>query len=130
MPTKFTLINGSRLGAAEWYAEMLEFDDGGNRLAAHIGDGILVAEPVRAPDRIEHMPAPIILLDVSQRRADAALRCDCVAARREHLRHACGIETGGHHAQRRPQPGPAGAEHHDVEGMVDDLVTDCHANSP
>ena len=77
------LVDLAGLGAAERHAEMLEFDDRIDRLAAHIGDRILVAEPVRAPDRIEHVPAPIVVFDISEGSADATLRRDRVAARRE-----------------------------------------------
>ena len=69
---------------------MLKLDDRGNRLAAHVFNRILVAEPVGAPDRVVHVPAPIVLFHVSERRADAALRGDRVTARRKDLGDAGG----------------------------------------
>ena len=105
---------------------MFEFDDRRNRLAAHVFDRILVAEPVRASDCVEHVPAPVVLRHVAERRADAALRRDGVAARREYLGDAGRIEPGGDHSQRRPQTGPPGAEDDDIKGMVDNVVTVRH----
>ena len=83
VPAEAALIDRAGLGAAERHAEMLELDDRRDRLAAHVFDRVLVAEPVGAPDRVEHVPAPIVLFHIAERRADAALRGDGVAARRE-----------------------------------------------
>ncbi len=124
------LVDLAGLGAAERHAQMLEFDDGIDRLAAHIGDGILVAEPIRASDGIEHVPAPVVLFDVAERGADAALRRDSMAACWKHLGHTGRIQAGRDHAERCSQSGPAGAEHDDVKGMVDDLVSFRHAMTP
>src|SRR5258707_12809845 len=55
-----TLINRAILGARERNAEMLQFQHRGYRLAAHIFDRILVAEPVGALDRVVHVKAPIV----------------------------------------------------------------------
>src|SRR6202161_3430708 len=74
------LVDLAFLGAAERDTEMLELDHRIDRLAAHIGDRALVAEPVGAADGIEHVPAPVVLLHVAERRADTALRRDRVAA--------------------------------------------------
>ena len=56
-------------GAAERHAEMLELDDRRDRLAAHVFDGVLVAEPVRALDGVVHVPAPVVLAHVAERGA-------------------------------------------------------------
>ena len=120
------LVDLAGLGAAERHAEMLEFDDRVDRLAAHIGDRVLVAEPVRTPDRIEHVPAPIVLFHIAERGADAALRGDRMAARRKDLGDAGRVQAGRDHAEGGSQSGAAGAEYDDVEGMVDDLVSFGH----
>src|SRR5260370_16285994 len=70
---KAALIDRAGFGAAERHAEMLEFDNRRDRLTAHIFDRVLIAEPVGAPDRIEHVPAPIVLFHVAQRSPHAAL---------------------------------------------------------
>jgi hypothetical protein len=91
VPAKTTLIDRARLGAAERHAEMLELDDRRDRLAAQVFDRVLIAEPVGAPDRIEHVPTPVVLLHVAECGADATLRCDRVAASREDFGDAGGV---------------------------------------
>ena len=117
-----TLVDLARLGAAEGHAVMLELDDRGDRLAHHVLDGVLVAEPVRALDRVVHVPAPVVLAHVAERGADAALRRDSVAAGREHLGDAGGAQPLLGHAEGGAQAGAAGADDHDVVGVVDDLI--------
>ena len=51
-----------------------------------------------------------------------ALRRDRVAARREDLGDAGGLEARGTHAEGGAQPRAAGADHHHVIGVVDDAV--------
>ncbi len=113
MPPNGPLIDAAVLGARERHAVVLELDDRGRRLLAHELDGILVAEPVRALDGVVHVPAPIILAHVAERRGDAALRRHGVAARREDLGEAGGGETGlgqteggaqARRRRRRPRP--------------------------
>src|SRR3546814_4440568 len=45
--------------AAERNAGMFKLDHRGGRLAHHIFDRVLVAEPVRALDRVVHVPASV-----------------------------------------------------------------------
>src|SRR6516162_2875834 len=130
VPAKAALVDRPGLGSAEWHAEMLELDDRRNRLATHIFNRVLVAEPVGAPDRVEHVPAPIVLFHIAKCGTDAALRGDGVTAGREHLGDAGGVESGRNHAQCRPKSGAAGAEHNDVKGMIDDVVAVGHLPPP
>ena len=74
----------------ERQAVVLELDDRLGRLAAHVLDRVLVAEPVAALDRVVRVPAPVVLGHVAERRVDAALRGDGVRARREELGDAAG----------------------------------------
>src|SRR3546814_6182237 len=69
--------------AAERNAGMFKLDHRGGRLAHHIFDRVLVAEPVRALDRVVHVPGPVIRRVVAKACCDAALRRDGMAARRE-----------------------------------------------
>ncbi len=124
-----TLIDAPVLDARERHAPMLELDDRGDRLAAHIFDRVLVAEPVGALDRVEHVPAPVVLAHVAERGGDAALRRDRVAARREHLADAGGLEARQAHAERRAQARAAGADHDDVVGVLDDRVALRHGEA-
>src|ERR1700719_1398341 len=66
----------------------------------------------------------------AERGADAALRGDGVAAGREHLGDAGGIEPRCDHAECRPKSRTAGAEDDDVERVVDDVVAVWHCFSP
>src|SRR6266481_4996037 len=61
-----SLIDFSIVGAREGHPRMLQFDDGGDGLSAHIFDGILVAEPVGPLDRVVHMPLPTVFADVAE----------------------------------------------------------------
>ena len=116
------LVDLAGLGAAERHAEMLQLVDRGDRLAAHVFDGVLVAQPVRPLHGVVHVPAPVVLAHVAERRGDAALRRDGVAARRKHLGDAGGLQARGAHAEGGAQAGAAGAHHHHVIGVVDDVV--------
>src|SRR5580692_4871763 len=130
VPAKAALIDRPGLGTAERHAEMLELDDRRDRLAAQVFDRVLIAEPVGTPDRIEHVPAPIVVFHIAERRTDAALRGDRVAAGREHLGDAGGVEPRRDHAQCRAQSGAAGAEDDNVERVVDDVVAVRHCSPP
>jgi hypothetical protein len=86
--TEGPLVNPSVFSPRERHAVVLEFHHGGGGLLAHVLDGILVAEPVRALDRVVHVPAPVVLAHVAKSRADAALGRDGVTARGKNLREA------------------------------------------
>ena len=101
---------------------MLELDHRRDGLAAHVLDRVLVAEPVRALDRVVHVPAPVVRPHIAERGADAALRRDGVAARREDLGDAGRGEPGLGHAERGAQAGAAGADDDDVIGVIDDRI--------
>ena len=116
------LIDTAVFGPAERHAVMFQFVNRRDRLAAHVFDGVLIAQPVRPFDGVVHVPAPVILAHVAQRGADAALRRNGMAARREHLGDAGGFQTSGAHAERGAQAGPAGADDHHVIGMVHHVI--------
>ena len=68
---------------------------------------------------------------VAERGADAALRRDRVAARREHLGEARGREALLREAERRAQARAAGADDDDVVGVIDEFVVFArHAAGP
>ena len=69
-----TLIDLAVLFATrERQAPVLQLIHGGRRVAAEIFDRVLVAEPVGALDGVVHVPAPVILAHIAERRSDAAL---------------------------------------------------------
>src|SRR5689334_22142009 len=106
---------------------MLELDDRGDRVAAHVFDRVLVAEPVRALDRVVHVPAPIVRADIAERSADPALRGNGMTAGREDLADAGGAQPLDRHSQRLPQTGAAGADDNHVVTVVDNVVSRWHA---
>jgi len=96
-----TLIDFALGSAAEWYAVMFKLDNGGDRLAAHIFDRILIAEPVGALDRVVHVPAPVVFAHIAERGGDAALRCNGMAARWKYFCNAGRAQSFFGHAERR-----------------------------
>jgi hypothetical protein len=107
-------------------AEMLELIDRGRGVGAHVLDGVLVAEPVGALDRVVHVPAPVVLAHVAEGGANAALGGDRMAAGRENFGDAGGLEPGGGHAESGAQPGAAGADDDDVVHMLMDRIGGGH----
>ena len=101
---------------------MLELGHRLDGVAAEIFDGVLIAEPVRTLDRVVHVPAPIVGLDIAERGTDAALGADGVAAGREHLGDASGLQSRRGHAKGGAQSGAAGADDDDVIVVIGDVV--------
>src|SRR5690606_35182870 len=56
-----TLVDLAVLGAGERHAVVLQLDDGRDGLAAHVLDGVLVAQPVRPLDGVVEVVAPVVL---------------------------------------------------------------------
>ena len=117
-----TLVDLAVVAARERQAPMLELVDRFGRAAAHVFDGVLVAEPVGALDGVVHVPAPVVLAHVAERGGDAALRRHRVRAGREHLGDAGGLEAGLAAADHGAQAGAAGADHHHVVVVVFDRI--------
>ncbi len=125
-----TLINFSLFRAREGQAEMFELVHGLRRIAAQIFDRILIAEPVRALDRIVHVPAPVVGTHIAECCSDPTLCRNRVGARREDLCDASRSQTGLRRPQRSSQTRSAGAHHYDVIGMIDDRISasvDCRS---
>ena len=102
----------ARVVAVEGDAEVLEIQDLVGRLAAHDLDRVLVAEVVRALDRVERVRLPRVL--GVERRVDPAGGGDRVRADRVDLRddrHGRARLGGG---QGRPLAGEAGTDDEDV----------------
>ena len=116
------LIDLAVLGARERHAPMLELVDRLGRVAHHVFDGVLVAEPVRPLDGVVHVPAPVVRMHVAERSRNAALRRDRMRAGRKHLGDAGGAQAGFAAADHGAQAGAAGADHDDVVGVVLDRI--------
>ncbi len=115
---KGPLIDLAFFCPGEGHAPVLELVDGGRRRADHVFDGVLVAKPVGALHGVVHVPAPVILAHVAQRCRDAALRRHGMRAGGEDLGDAGRAQAGLRTSQRRTKPGAAGADHHDVIGVI------------
>ena len=119
---KRALVDRAVIVAAERHAGMFEFINGGRGLAHHIFDRVLVAEPVRPLDGVEHVPRPMVGRIVAERCGDSALCCNGVAARRKNLGNARGFQAGFGDAHRRAQAGTAGTHDDRVVRMIDNLI--------
>ena len=97
----------------EGQAHVLELDDGVDGLTAHDLGRVLVDEVVAALDRVEGVPLPVVLFDVRQRGAHAALGRAGVGPGRVELGEdrGAGALAG---FDGRAHPGAAGADDHHV----------------
>ena len=124
------LVDAPVLGARKRQSVVLQLNDRPRRFLAHVFDGVLVAQPVRPLHRVVHVPAPVVLAHVAQRRADAALGRHRVAAGGKDLGDAGRIQPGFGQPEGGPQAGAAGAHDHDVEGVIDYGVIAWHFRAP
>ena len=123
LAAKGTLIDPAVVGARERNAVMFQLQHRRHRLPAHVLDGVLVAEPVGALDRVVHVEAPIVAVaHVAERGRHAALRRHGMTARREHLGDAGRLQSRRRHSERSPQSRAAGTDDHDVIAVLDDFV--------
>ena len=82
------LVDPAVRRAVERQAHLLQVEDGVNGFPAHDLGGVLVDEVVPALDGVECVPLPVVLFDIGQRGAHAALRGTGV--------RAGGVELGQH----------------------------------
>ena len=94
---------------------MLKLDDHFRRRATQKFDGILIAEIVGSLDRVVHMPQPVVLTHVAERRTDTALGSHCVRAGGKHLGEHGSLKARLGQLQRGAQTGAAGTHHDGVE---------------
>ena len=73
LTSKSSLIDLSILGSAERHAVGLELQDCLGSLPSHIVNGVLITEPIAAFHGIVEVPAPIILVHVTQGSVDTSL---------------------------------------------------------
>ncbi len=122
MPAERPLVDRAVRVAAERHAGVLELVDRLRRLAHHVFDRVLVAEPIGALDGVIHVPRPVVGRIVAEARRDPALRRDGVAPGREDLGDAGGLQPRLGRAHRRAQARTARAHHHDIVGVVDNRI--------
>ena len=122
LSTKGTLVDLAVLGTAERETELLQFQNGRGGLPAHVVDGILIAEPIRALDGVVHVPSPVVLGHVAQGGVHSALGGDRVGAGGKQFGYAGGFETGLRQPHGRAESGTAGADDDGVEFVIDNGV--------
>ena len=115
------LVDQALVGPVEGQAQVLELDDGVDRVAAHHLGRVLVDQVVPALDRVEPVPLPVVLLDVGQGGAHASLGGPGV--RPGGIELADDADAGLRpevllQLQRRVEAGAAGADHDRVQVVV------------
>ena len=113
VPTETTLVDLALGGPVEREAHLLQIEHRVDGLLGHDLDGVLIGEVVTTLDGVEGVPLPVVLLDVGQRGAHAALSRAGVAAGGVELGQNRGAGTRGGF-DRRTHPGAAGAHDDDV----------------
>lgn len=81
-------------------------------------NSVLVAEPVGTLDGIVHVPPPIILVHVTQRSIDTALRGHGVASSREELGDAGSVEPSLGKTEGSAQARAAGSDDNGIVLVV------------
>mmetsp|Transcript_27816 Transcript_27816/g.68381 ORF Transcript_27816/g.68381 Transcript_27816/m.68381 type:complete len:665 (+) Transcript_27816:128-2122(+) len=122
LPAERALVDLAVVRAREGQPVVLQLDHRLGGLAAHVLDGVLVPQPVRALDGVVRVPAPVVLAHVAQRGVDAALRRHRVRPRGKQLGDARSLEAVLRQADGGAQAGAARAHHHGVILVVDDCV--------
>jgi len=87
-------IRATKKHIPERHADVFQLQNSLWSLLGHIVDGVLVAKPVGALNRIIEMVFPHILVHVGQRSIDASLGSNCVRARWKELGDDSGLEAG------------------------------------
>lgn len=118
-----TLVDLALFGPRERHAVVLELDNRRNRLAAHVLDRVLVAQPVRALDGVVEVVAPVVFAHVAERGRDATLRRHGMRAGREDLGQADRLQALLGQAERGAQASAAGAHHDHVVLVFCNLVS-------
>ena len=111
LAAKRPLIDAARLGSREGHAHVFQLENRLGAFAAHVFDGVLVADIVRTLDRVVHVPTPIVVGIVAADRAgNAALGGHGMRARRKYLGNDRSFQPGLSELQRRTQPGPTATD--------------------
>ena len=120
--TKWALINFTFFGPRERNTKMLKLINSFRGIATQIFDCILIAQPIRALDRIVHMPTPVIITHIAKRCRNATLSSNSVATRWKNLRNTCCPQAFFRAPKRCTQTRPAGANNDNIELMVYELI--------
>ena len=113
MPAEAALVDTALRGSVERHAHLLKVQNRVDGFLAHDLDGVLIGEVIPALDGVEGVPLPVVLFDVGQGRAHAALGRTGVAAGRVEL---------GQHGRADSRPGLHGGAHSGAAGTDDENV--------
>src|SRR5215212_802323 len=123
VPTEPALIHATIGGAIEGQTHVLELENRIDSFASQYLGRVLVDEIVTALDRVEHVPLPMVFLDVAEGRADAALSRAGVRPRWVELADHRDVGFAGH-LNSRHQARAAGADDDRVVAVI------CHGVPP
>ena len=98
------------------------------RMAAHIFNGVLVAQPVRTFHCVVNVPAPVIVTHVRKRSRNAALCRNGMRARRKNFRDARRFQSRLRSAERCAKPRATCAYDNDIKGY--DRLWDRNSSQP
>ena len=122
LTAKGTLVDEAVLGAEEGEAHILHLGHDAGRLLAEVLNSVLIAEPIATLNGVVHVPAPIVLLAVSEGGIDTTLGSDSVRTRGVKLGDAGNIEASGSNAHGGTKTGATSTDDNAVEGVVNDGV--------
>ena len=108
------LVDLARFGPRERHAVVFKLVHRFWGFACEVFHRIGVTQPVRALDRVIHMPLPVIGAHVGQRRRDTALRRNRVRTGRENFGHAGCFQPLLCHAKCRTQASAASPHDNDI----------------
>ena len=119
---KRALIDLAFFGARERHTVVFELDHRSRRVLAHVLDRVLIAEPVRALDRVVEVVAPVVIAHIAERGGNAALRRDRVRARRKNFGQTDGLQAFRGESEGRAQARAAGANDDHIVFVFFDLI--------
>ncbi len=121
VPAETPLVDLALRRAVERQAHVLELYHGLDRFTGqHLG-GVLVDQVVPALDRVEHVPLPVVLLEVAESGADTALGRSRMGAGWIELRQNGRVDALTGEFERSPQARSAGADNKGIERVVHGL---------
>jgi hypothetical protein len=115
LAAKRALVDLAVFQARERQAHVLQFVHRAGCIAAHELDGVLVAQVIRSLHGVIHVPVPVVIRHVGQRRRDAALRRHGMRTGWEDLGNQRHFQVGLRQLQRGAQTGATAADDDRIE---------------
>ena len=102
----------------KWTTIVFQFNDRRRCLPGHVVDSILIAQPVGSLHGVVHVPPPVVLVHVSQRRIDATLCRHSVGSSGKEFGDAGGVEASFCQTKCCSQTRSSGTNHDRIVLMV------------